>query len=126
MPGLGILRRGTHREYPTRGRTGQTRDDAGSGGDHRVYHAPESLRRLAREIVGRDKLDLVWVDTPLAICQQRDPKGLYQRAAAGNLPQFTGLIQFLKSQPAMTCRCGRTSARRPNCARSWKPFAGAG
>lgn len=51
----------------------------------------ENLRRLAVEIVGRDKLDLVWVDAPLAICRQRDPKGLYQKSAAGNLPLFTGV-----------------------------------
>ena len=33
----------------------------------------------------------VFVDTPLAICQQRDPKGLYRRAAAGGLREMTGV-----------------------------------
>jgi len=51
----------------------------------------EDLRSLAREIIGRDKLDLIWVDAPFAVCRQRDPKGLYQRSAAGNLPLFTGV-----------------------------------
>src|SRR5258708_28301470 len=58
----------------------------------------ESLRRLAGEIIGRDQLDLIWVDAPLAICQQRDPKGLYQRAEAGEIPLFTrGDSVFLKT-----------------------------
>jgi sulfate adenylyltransferase len=33
----------------------------------------------------------VFVDTPLAVCELRDPKGLYQRARAGELKQFTGI-----------------------------------
>lgn len=33
----------------------------------------------------------VFVDTPLEICQQRDPKGLYKRARRGELKQLTGL-----------------------------------
>lgn len=33
----------------------------------------------------------VFADTPLAVCQQRDPKGLYRRAAAGALREMTGV-----------------------------------
>jgi adenylyl-sulfate kinase len=33
----------------------------------------------------------VWVDTPLELCEQRDPKGLYKRARAGELANFTGI-----------------------------------
>jgi len=33
----------------------------------------------------------VWVNTPIEVCRQRDPKGLYARAEAGALPSFTGL-----------------------------------
>ena len=33
----------------------------------------------------------VWVDTPLEVCEQRDPKGLYRRARAGELTDFTGI-----------------------------------
>ncbi|GAA4383001.1 hypothetical protein GCM10023147_01540 [Tsukamurella soli] len=33
----------------------------------------------------------VFVDTPLARCEERDPKGLYARARAGELPRFTGV-----------------------------------
>jgi len=35
----------------------------------------------------------VYVDTPLAVCIARDPKGLYARAQAGGLPDFTGIGQ---------------------------------
>jgi len=41
---------------------------------------------------GEDFLE-VWVDTPLAVCAQRDPKGLYARARAGTLPDMTGVGQ---------------------------------
>ncbi len=51
----------------------------------------EDLRHRAREIIGREQLALIWVDAPLAICRQRDPKGLYQRSDAGSLPLFTGM-----------------------------------
>jgi adenylylsulfate kinase len=51
-------------------------------------------RRLAREVVcrggDRDFVE-VYVDTPLAICEARDPKGLYKKARAGQLPNFTGV-----------------------------------
>lgn len=33
----------------------------------------------------------VYVSTPLAVCEARDPKGLYRRARAGEIPQFTGI-----------------------------------
>jgi adenylylsulfate kinase-like enzyme len=33
----------------------------------------------------------IFVDAPLAVCEQRDPKGLYQKARAGKLKGFTGI-----------------------------------
>lgn len=33
----------------------------------------------------------VWVDTSLDVCEQRDPKGLYKRARAGQIVEFTGV-----------------------------------
>lgn len=48
-------------------------------------------RALVRETVGRDRLSLVFADAPLAVCLQRDVKGLYARAQAGHLPQMTGV-----------------------------------
>lgn len=51
----------------------------------------EDLRQLVREIVGEGRVDFIWVDAPLAVCRQRDPKGLYRKSAAGDLPHFTGV-----------------------------------
>jgi bifunctional enzyme CysN/CysC len=38
-----------------------------------------------------DRFIEVFVDTPLEICEQRDPKGLYKKARTGEIPQFTGI-----------------------------------
>jgi len=51
----------------------------------------ESNRIQIREIVGAGRLSLVFVDAPLAVCQQRDVKGLYSRAGHGAVPQMTGI-----------------------------------
>ncbi|MBL0165156.1 MAG: sulfate adenylyltransferase subunit CysN [Xanthomonadales bacterium] len=48
-------------------------------------------RRMARELFGENEFLEVYVDTPLALCEQRDPKGLYRRARAGEIPNFTGI-----------------------------------
>jgi bifunctional enzyme CysN/CysC len=48
-------------------------------------------RELARAIVEHDQFIEVYVDTPLAVCEARDPKGLYRRARAGEIRNFTGI-----------------------------------
>ncbi len=48
-------------------------------------------RQMAREIVAPHGFIEVFVDTPLDECMRRDPKGLYARAKAGAIPNFTGL-----------------------------------
>ncbi|MBC8207529.1 MAG: sulfate adenylyltransferase subunit CysN, partial [Kiritimatiellaeota bacterium] len=47
-------------------------------------------RASAREVIG-DGFVEVFVDTPLDVCEQRDPKGLYKKARAGEIQQFTGI-----------------------------------
>jgi len=44
-----------------------------------------------REIQGEGDFIEVFVDAPLEICEERDPKGLYQKARAGIIPEFTGI-----------------------------------
>lgn len=51
----------------------------------------ENERRLAREIAGDISFFEVYVNTPLEICEKRDPKGLYRRARAGEIKNFTGI-----------------------------------
>lgn len=48
-------------------------------------------RQRARETIGADRFVEVFVDASLEVCQTRDPKGMYARAMAGNLPRFTGV-----------------------------------
>ena len=48
-------------------------------------------RRLARALFGESEFVEVFVDTPLAICEKRDPKGLYAKARRGELRNFTGI-----------------------------------
>ncbi|MCE9522478.1 MAG: adenylyl-sulfate kinase, partial [Alphaproteobacteria bacterium] len=50
-----------------------------------------SERRTARELVRKDEFLEVYVDTPIEVCMARDPKGLYKRAKAGEIKNFTGL-----------------------------------
>jgi len=47
-------------------------------------------RQQARSIAG-DAFVEVFIDTPLAVCEQRDPKGLYAKARKGEIKQFTGI-----------------------------------
>jgi bifunctional enzyme CysN/CysC len=51
----------------------------------------QNERRLAREIAGDVAFAEVYVDTPLEICEARDPKGLYARARRGEIKNFTGI-----------------------------------
>jgi len=48
-------------------------------------------REMARELIGADNFVEVYVDTPLQVCEQRDPKGLYRKARSGRLPNMTGV-----------------------------------
>jgi adenylyl-sulfate kinase len=50
-------------------------------------------RRAAREIARKGGCEFVevFVDAPLRVCEQRDPKDLYRRARAGELREFTGI-----------------------------------
>ncbi|MEI9889091.1 MAG: sulfate adenylyltransferase subunit CysN [Rhizomicrobium sp.] len=50
-----------------------------------------SERRMARELVGAAEFIEIYIDTPIEVCIQRDPKGLYQKAKAGEIKNFTGI-----------------------------------
>ncbi|HVU16371.1 MAG TPA: adenylyl-sulfate kinase [Candidatus Didemnitutus sp.] len=51
----------------------------------------ERNRAAVRATAGAERIALVHVDAPLEVCRTRDVKGLYARAAAGQVPQMTGL-----------------------------------
>jgi adenylylsulfate kinase-like enzyme len=46
---------------------------------------------MVRELVGPGEFIEVFVDAPLSVCEQRDPKGLYRKARDGKLANFTGI-----------------------------------
>jgi bifunctional enzyme CysN/CysC len=51
----------------------------------------KSERQMARELFAPDEFIEIFVDTPLEICEARDPKGLYKKARSGELKNFTGI-----------------------------------
>lgn len=50
----------------------------------------EEIRKKAKEIIGEDFLE-VFINTPLEECEKRDVKGLYKKARAGEIKDFTGI-----------------------------------
>lgn len=52
-----------------------------------------SERRMVRDLLEEGEFIEVFVDTPLEVCEDRDPKGLYRKARAGEIANFTGVEQ---------------------------------
>ncbi len=50
-----------------------------------------SERRMAREMLAPGEFVEIFVDTPIEVCMARDPKGLYEKARAGTIRNFTGV-----------------------------------
>ena len=50
-------------------------------------------RQRIRQLLRESEFLEVFLDTPLAVCESRDPKGLYKAARAGRIPDFTGVSQ---------------------------------
>jgi bifunctional enzyme CysN/CysC len=47
-------------------------------------------RRMVRDLLADGEFVEIFIDTPLEVCEQRDPKGLYEKARAGEIKNFTG------------------------------------
>lgn len=50
-----------------------------------------SDRQQVRDLLGEDQFLEVFIDTPLEVCESRDPKGLYKKARSGEIKHFTGI-----------------------------------
>ena len=48
-------------------------------------------REAAKEIIGKENFIEVYVNAPIEVCERRDVKGLYKKARAGEIKQFTGI-----------------------------------
>jgi adenylylsulfate kinase len=66
------------------------------------YRSDRDAVRQAIAVKGRaDDFIEVFVDTPLTLCEERDPKGLYKKARAGQIKQFTGIDD--PYEPPLAC-----------------------
>lgn len=72
-------------------------------------------RALAAEVIGPARFAEVFVDAPLSVCAQRDPKGHYRRVQAGELRDFTGVDAPYEAplRPALHLRTAQTAL--PQC-----------
>ena len=79
------------------------------------YRRDRDLVRSFLEVTGEpgDFVE-VFVDTPLAVCEQRDPKGLYRKARAGEIENFTGIDDPYESpeQPELVLEGAETPPDR--------------
>jgi sulfate adenylyltransferase len=67
-----------------------------------------ATRQQVHEMVGERAFVEVFVDTPLDVCEERDPKGLYARARRGELKQFTGIDDPYEAPPSPALRLTTT------------------
>lgn len=51
----------------------------------------EDIRKMARRIIGDDDFIEIFINAPLAVCEERDVKGLYSKARRGEIKDFTGI-----------------------------------
>lgn len=51
----------------------------------------QQIRKIAQQIIGDDDHVGVFIDAPIEICEKRDVKGLYKKARAGEIKNFTGI-----------------------------------
>ena len=71
-------------------------------------------RDQVRQMVAHDQFIEVFVNTPLAVCEDRDPKGLYKKARAGEIKHFTGIDSVYEApfEPEIVVQGGEWSIER--------------
>ena len=74
-------------------------------------------RNEVKEMIGRDRFIEVYVDTPLEICEQRDVKGLYAKARAGEIKGFTGIDDPYEAPRDPEIRLDTVKKSPEDCAR---------
>ncbi len=68
-------------------------------------------RRIVRELVDVGDFIEIFCDTPLSVCESRDIKGLYKKARAGEIPEFTGISSpyEIPEQPELVVDSGNST-----------------
>jgi len=75
-----------------------------------------SIRDQVRDMIGEDRFVLVFVDTPLEVCEKRDLKGLFKQAREGKIKGFTGIDDPYDVPPTPDVRLTTTNASPQECA----------
>jgi adenylyl-sulfate kinase len=78
-------------------------------------------REMVRKIVGADFSE-VYVEASLETCEERDPKGLYQRARAGVIPKFTGISSPYEAPEHPDLRLNTSQHSVDECVRQFHEF----
>jgi bifunctional enzyme CysN/CysC len=73
-------------------------------------------RQMLRELIGAENFLEIHVDAPIETCMARDPKGLYAKAKAGLIPNFTGLGSPYESPETPDIRLGTVASTAEDCA----------
>ncbi len=63
-----------------------------------------AIREQAKAIIGEGDFIEAFIDTPLEVCEQRDVKGLYAKARAGEVKDFTGISAPFEAPPSPAIR----------------------
>ena len=68
-----------------------------------------SERKMVRELLEPGEFIEVFIDTPIEVCEQRDPKGLYEKARLGEIRNFTGIDSAYEAPVSPDIRLDTTS-----------------
>ena len=72
------------------------------------------IRKMAKDIISVNDFIEIFVDTPLELCMERDVKGLYKKAIAGEIDNFTGISSPYEKpeKPNLTVDTGKKSIKK--------------
>lgn len=51
----------------------------------------KKIRKMAKDIIGKENFIEVYINAPIEVCEKRDPKGLYKKVREGKIKNFTGI-----------------------------------
>ena len=72
---------------------------------------------MVRGMMDEGEFVEIFVDTPIEVCEQRDVKGLYAKARAGELPNFTGISSPYEAPKNPVIRIDTTQLRQKKLSR---------
>jgi len=73
------------------------------------------MREMAANIIGKDNFILIYVSTPLEECENRDVKGLYKKARAGEIKGFTGIDSVYEAPDSPFLKINTTLSTAKGC-----------